>query len=105
MRGRRCYLGLDLSTTTDLTAQAAVFPPDDDDGTWHVALRFFVPQENMRRRADRDGVPYPQWGTPGRAFRFRITLIQGKGSAQSFRERTGIRNMGTGSSYGRVRKR
>ena len=65
MKGRRAYLGLDLSTTTDLTARAAVMPPEDDDGVWHVALRFFVPRENMQRRADRDGVPYPQWEREG----------------------------------------
>ena len=32
LRGRRCFGGLDLSTTTDVTALAWVFPPDHDDG-------------------------------------------------------------------------
>jgi phage terminase large subunit-like protein len=31
LRGRRCFGGLDLSTTTDVTALAWVFPPDHDD--------------------------------------------------------------------------
>jgi phage terminase large subunit-like protein len=51
LRGRRCFGGLDLSTTTDITALAWVFPPEDEDGLWHVLSRYFVPKENLRRRA------------------------------------------------------
>src|SRR5262245_43819478 len=29
LRARRCYVGMDLSSTKDLTALAAVFPDDD----------------------------------------------------------------------------
>ena len=32
LRGRVCYGGLDLSSTTDITAFVLVFPPDDEDG-------------------------------------------------------------------------
>jgi phage terminase large subunit-like protein len=46
--------GLDLSTTTGVTALAWVFPPDDDDGIWHVLLRYFAPEDNLRKRAERD---------------------------------------------------
>ena len=53
LRGRPCFGGLDLSTTTDITALAWVFPPEDDDGLWHVLSRYFVPEENLQeaRRA------------------------------------------------------
>lgn len=62
LRGRRCYVGMDLSSTQDLTALVGVFP--DDDG-FDVLPAFFVPQENIRGRAVRDHVPYEQWARDG----------------------------------------
>lgn len=62
LRGRRCYIGLDLSSTKDLTAAVAVFP--DDDG-FDVVAKFFVPQESIRERSHRDRVPYDQWARDG----------------------------------------
>jgi Terminase large subunit, endonuclease domain len=64
LRGRLCFGGLDLSTTTDVTALAWVFPPHHDDELWRVLSRYFVPEENLRRRAERDRVPYDLWGRP-----------------------------------------
>ena len=61
--GRPCYLGLDLSSTKDLTALVAVFP--DDDGRFDVLARFFVPKDRLRDRATRDRVPYDQWARDG----------------------------------------
>jgi phage terminase large subunit-like protein len=58
LRGRTCFGGLDLSTTTDVTALAWVFPPEGDDGLWYLLSRYFVPEENLRKRAERDRVPY-----------------------------------------------
>ena len=49
LRGRPCFGGLDLSTTTDVTALAWVFPPDHDDDLWRVLSRYFVPAENLRQ--------------------------------------------------------
>jgi len=69
LRGRRCYLALDLSSTKDLTALVAVFP--DDEGGFDVLPHFFIPQESIRERSHRDRVPYDQWqgdyltATPG----------------------------------------
>jgi phage terminase large subunit-like protein len=54
LRGRTCFGGLDLSTTTDVTALAWVFPPEQDHGLWYVLSRYFVPEENLRKRAERD---------------------------------------------------
>lgn len=63
LKGRPCYLGMDLSSTKDLTALVAVFP--DDEGGFDVLAQFFVPQENIRERATRDRVPYDQWAREG----------------------------------------
>lgn len=64
LRGRRCYVGLDLSSTKDLTAIVAVFPDDSGPG-FDVLAQFFVPQENMAERVRRDRVPYDQWAREG----------------------------------------
>jgi phage terminase large subunit-like protein len=74
--GRRCYVGLDLSTTTDLTAAVAVFPDDDGPG-FNVLPSFFVPKERIKARAQRDRVPYDDWerrgyliATPGQTVNY-----------------------------------
>lgn len=84
LKGRRCYVGLDLSSTRDLTALAAAFPDDAGPG-FDVLPEFFVPKENIRERATRDKVPYDQWerdgflnATPGNVVDYeavRRTLI------------------------------
>jgi len=56
---RRCYLGLDLASTTDLACAMRVFPRPD--GTFDVIPRYYVPRENVNARAKRDRVPYPVW--------------------------------------------
>jgi phage terminase large subunit-like protein len=60
--GRVCYAGMDLSTTTDLTALVGVLPDGD---RFDVIARFFVPEERIRPRALRDRVPYDQWAREG----------------------------------------
>ena len=61
--GHACYTGLDLSSTTDLTAVVHVFPRDD--GTYAFLPRFFIPKETMYKRAKQDRVPYPLWVQQG----------------------------------------
>ena len=65
LEGRECYGGLDLAITTDIAAFVKVFPPADDDERWRVLCRFWVPGENMRKRSDRDRVPYSLWAEQG----------------------------------------
>jgi len=60
--GRRCYAGLDLSSTTDITALVLVFP--DDDG-YDVVPYFWIPDRNMHDRVNRDRVPYDVWAREG----------------------------------------
>jgi phage terminase large subunit-like protein len=61
-RGRKCYVGMDLSSTKDLTALVAVFP--DEEG-FDVLAQFFVPYESIRERSTRDRVPYDLWAKQG----------------------------------------
>ena len=60
--GRKCYAGLDLSTTLDLTALSLVFPRTEDEGSGYDILPFFfVPADNILRRQRDDNVPYVVW--------------------------------------------
>lgn len=61
LAGKRCYAGLDLSSTTDLTAVAYLFPPQDGFDEWRVIFDAWIPEDNMKERVLRDKVPYDQW--------------------------------------------
>jgi phage terminase large subunit-like protein len=58
-----CWLGVDLSSNSDLTAIVAAW--GDPENGYDVAAWFFCPEDNLQRRADRDGVPYPRWAEEG----------------------------------------
>ena len=60
LEGRVCYEGLDLSSTTDITAFVLVFPPEDEDDKYIILPYFWIPEENMERRVARDHVPSHQ---------------------------------------------
>ena len=65
LEGRTCYAGLDLSSTSDLTALVLVFPPTSEDEPY-IALPFFwLPEETLSLRVRRDHVPYDQWAKRG----------------------------------------
>jgi phage terminase large subunit-like protein len=61
--GTRAWLGVDLSSTQDLTAVVAVL--EQPAGGFLVLPRFFVPQDGIRRRSERDGVGYAAWADQG----------------------------------------
>ncbi len=61
--GRPCFAGLDLSTTTDLSAFVLLFP--EADGGYSVLPQFWAPAEGARKRETRDRVPYKLWERQG----------------------------------------
>ena len=65
LEGRVCYGGLDLSSTTDITAFVLVFPPMDEDDCYVVLPYFWVPEETVDQRVRRDHVPYDLWEKQG----------------------------------------
>jgi len=65
LKGRECYGGLDLSSTTDITAFVLIFPPRTDDEKYIVLPFFWIPEENMDLRVRRDHVPYDLWEKEG----------------------------------------
>ena len=65
LEGRVCYGGLDLSSTTDVTAFVLVFHPKEDDEPFAVLPYFWIPEENLELRVRRDYVPYDVWQKQG----------------------------------------
>ena len=63
--GLRCYLGLDLSSTTDLTACVALFPPQEGLEKWTAIFDAWIPEESMIERERRDHVPFRLWVDAG----------------------------------------
>ena len=75
LRGRRCWAGLDLSSTQDLTSAVLIFEPTEQDPSWRLLPTFWLPEEGLHDKAEKDRVPYLAWRdagwletTPGRAI-------------------------------------
>lgn len=92
--GAECYAGLDLSTTTDITALVLAFRLPD--GKVYLLPHFWIPKENARARERRDRVPYILWGQQG-----HLTLTEGdvvdydvvRRDINAFHERYNIREI------------
>lgn len=61
LKGARCFAGLDLSSTRDLTALVLYFP--DHGGA--VLPFIWCPRDNMAEREEIDRVPYRTWRQQG----------------------------------------
>jgi phage terminase large subunit-like protein len=62
-RGAEVTAGLDLASTTDLTAFLMLH--DAPDGKVDVLARFWAPEEGIAIRSRRDHVPYDVWAREG----------------------------------------
>ena len=65
LEGRVCYGGLDLSSTTDITAFVLVFPPRTEDERFAIMPFFWIPEDTLELRVRRDHVPYDVWQRQG----------------------------------------
>ena len=65
LKGRECYCGLDLSSTSDITAFVMVFPPQYEGDKYIVVPHFWLPRETLDLRVRRDHVPYDVWERQG----------------------------------------
>lgn len=79
LRGRRCYAGLDLASTTDIAALVLVFPGEP----FMVLAFFWIPEDNMHDRIVKDRVPYDVWhregfleATPGNLIDYRYIMLR-----------------------------
>lgn len=71
LRGRRCWAGLDMSTTTDLTAFAMAFPLDN--GAVAIVVKCWRPEDTTSEASKRDRVDYGEWSRRG-----HVTLTPGR---------------------------
>lgn len=62
--GLPCWLGLDLSATTDMTA-AVFLGRDDDRDRWLVEPLFWLPEDRVSDIQHRTGVPLDEWVRSG----------------------------------------
>ena len=86
--GRVCYGGLDLSSTTDITAFVLVFPPLDEDDKYTVLPYFWIPEDSLELRVRRDHVPYDKWQKQGFLMTTEGNVIH-YGFIEKFIERLG----------------
>ena len=64
MARRRCYGGLDLGSTNDITCLAWVFPPEDENERVVIVPQFWVPEDTVAQR-DTPRTPYRKWIADG----------------------------------------
>lgn len=65
LKGRSCYAGLDLSSTSDITAFVLVFPPRFEEENYIVLPFFWLPEDTLELRCRRDHVLYDVWERQG----------------------------------------
>lgn len=75
LTGETCYLGLDLSKTTDLTCVNANFPSFDENGRSILKVKqmYFIPIADIEFREKEDNVPYRELAEQG-----HVTFCDGK---------------------------
>lgn len=60
-----CWVGLDLSKRSDLTAGVCVFRDRTEPARYLLHAHFWVPGEGIELKEKRDGVPYREWASMG----------------------------------------
>jgi len=60
--GMRVFAGLDLSSTTDLCSLVVIA---ENQAAWQVYPTFWLPEDGIRDKAQKDKVPYDVWAEQG----------------------------------------
>ena len=92
LKGKRCFGGLDLSSTTDLSALLWWFPIQDGLDVPACIARFWKPADLIKAHAKRDKLPYERWvkegaitATPGNVVDYAFIQAQVLRDCQTFR--------------------
>jgi phage terminase large subunit-like protein len=71
-----CYIGVDLSSTTDLTAVCNVWVAPD---SIYIRTAFFYPTEDLQQKSEQSRIPFDKWSdagllitTPGRTINLEV---------------------------------
>jgi phage terminase large subunit-like protein len=90
LEGRVCYGGLDLSSTTDITAFVLVFPPQNEEDKYEILPFFWMPEDNIDLRVRRDHVQYDLWVKQGHLMTTEGNVVH-YGFIESFIEQLGMK--------------
>ena len=81
LAGADCYGGLDLSSTTDMTAFVMLFPPAGRRQKFDVIPHLYLPENGIELREKQDKVPYRMWAksglltlTPGNRIDYKFVI-------------------------------
>lgn len=92
LAGLRCFGGLDLSSTTDLSALVWWFPIQEGLETPALLARFWKPADLVKIHARRDKLPYERWvadgaieATPGNVVDYQFIQERIYRDAERFR--------------------
>lgn len=61
---RKCWPGIDLSMSTDMSAVCFVFK-GFEEGTYDLLPFFYMPEDGIKKAELRDGMPYRTWAEQG----------------------------------------
>lgn len=61
LKGKKCFGGVDLSKSTDLTGFVLVFPPQDGLEKWVALATGWIPLDDIEGKEKRDHVNYRDW--------------------------------------------
>ena len=61
LKGKKCFGGVDLSKSTDLTGFVLVFPPQDGLEKWVALATGWIPLDDIQAKEKRDHVNYRDW--------------------------------------------
>lgn len=62
--GRRVYAGLDMASTQDLASLVLLVEPIDTE-PWFLIPYFWLPKDNIKKKSEKDRVPYDVWAKEG----------------------------------------
>lgn len=65
LRGKRCYVGIDLARWIDLAAAVPLFPPQNGFSDWRFIIQAWMPEDRVKWHIDNDGVDYNKWADKG----------------------------------------
>lgn len=65
MRKRICFAALDLAIIDDTSSLVLVFPPMEKGEKWRLLPHYWIPEQNIKDRCERDRVPYDVWKQQG----------------------------------------
>lgn len=86
MKGKPCWLGMDLAQKNDLTALGAIWRDDEaaeGEPKYHATVRYWKPAEGLAAKATEDNAPYVEWveqgllnTTPGKSIDYDFVAVE-----------------------------